>query len=237
MSYTIKKYYKLSNIESFKNKYQQLINLENNINNNNKDILLIVDFNLNINNNMKDNKNIEKFVKNDFIINNSIEKKNLNDDNIKEKEKENNYEKYKKNVNINILRFAGLPVKNIEIYFDEIFNILNKEIKKIDIPIKNINKYTIYNIYNIHINLTYIGHSCINYIYLTMMSLINIPNTYINLIFYDESNEYFPVLYFPLLEYRNINVIFDNLKMYYFKMKDMNIKKLTLINTTIDNME
>lgn len=75
MSYTIKKYYKLSNIESFKNKYQQLINLENNINNNNKDILLIVDFNLNINNNMKDNKNIEKFVKNDFIINNSIEKK------------------------------------------------------------------------------------------------------------------------------------------------------------------
>lgn len=226
MSYTIKKYYKLRNIESLKNKYQQLINLDNNINNNNKDLLLIVDFNLNINNNIKDNKNIEKFVKNEFIINNSIEKKNLN-----------NYEKYKKNVNINILRFAGLPVKNIEIYFDEIFNILNKEIKKIDIPIKNINKYTIYNVYNIYINLTHIGHSCINYIYLTMLTINNIPNTYINLIFYDESNEYFPILYFPLLEYRNINVIFDNLKMYYFKMKDMNINKLTLINTTIDNME
>ena len=228
MSYTIKKYYKLSNIESFKNKYQQLINLQNKSNNNlksNDNILqIIIDFNLNIMNDMNDNNNIKKYINSEFIL-----------DNLINKSEENNNENKKKS-KIKLIHYANLPIRNIELYFDDIFNLLKKKNKKIDIPDKY-KKYDIYYIYNLNINLTNISHSCINYIYLSIYSFYDLTNKFINLIFYDESNEYFPILYFTLLEYKDLYVILDNIKMYYFKFNKYNTKRLTLINTSIDNIE
>ena len=267
MSYTINKYYQLSNIESFKNKFKQLIDLDNNkINNlNNKNynvIQLIIDFNLNIMNDYKDNENINKFINADFINSNFIlnnknndefniiendikqhKHKKHNKENNEEEDKDKNKDKEKekdKNIynpqHINIYRFASLPTKNIEIYFDKIFKLLNKEINKIELPTKY-KKFDVYQVFNININLSHIGHNCINYIYFLIFSYYDLTNKFINLIFYDESNEYFPTLYFPFLQYKDLYIELKNIKMYYFNLKDIIIKQITLNNSSIDYLK